>query len=900
MIAWAANNRLLATLATVAVLVVGLWVARHLPIDAVPDVTNTQVQVVTRAPALSATEVETFVTQPVERRMAGTPGLKSMRSITKLGISIVTLVFDDTVDTYFARAQVGERLDDARAEIPEEIGRPELGPISTALGEIYMFELKPADDRRSPEELRTMIDWQIGPRLRQVPGVIEVIGFGGSRKEYHVTLDPSRMAALAISPEEVKDALAKDNRVAGGGYLEADGEQLVLSGDARFRGIEDISATVVRTDRNGSPIRVGQLATVDTGPALRQGAMTRDGHGEIVGASVLMLKGANSREVVAKVKDKIAEISPHLPNGVTIVPYYDRADFIGRVLDTIGHNLGEGAIIVVLCLLVTLGSIRAGLLVAGTIPFAMLVGMIGLYFLGYSGNVMSLGAVDFGIIVEGVVVLVEHALAHGASEQDKKKRAEKIVHAMQEMARPSIFVVVITILTFAPLATLEDVEGKMFRPVVLSLCFMLAGAVFYALVFVPSVAPFLLHQKSDREPMLVRGARRIYAPLLDWTLRRPLPILGAALVASGLAFTILGGKLGADFLPRMFEGTFAIDAARPPSTSLDQAIELSKESQDALREAPEVDSVISRIGRPEGAADPAGPESSDEFVTLKPKDQWRPGMTPDKLMDDLSGRVNKRVPATISAFSQPIEMRVNDLVAGVRSDIAVKVYGEDLAEMGDAADKIRRALAAIPGATDFRQEIPLGQPTVTVKVDRSKIARIGASPSDVLDALTMARAGMVVGTVHEGERVFDLTLKIGGDTVKSAEDIERLPIPTANGTLIPLEMVASVEEDRGVVQISRDQMRRRLVVQGNVRGRDMIGFVDEAQKAVAKLDLPKNLELEWGGQFQNFNRAKGRLMILAPIALGIIGLLLIVTFGRAIYSFITLLNLPIALAGGIA
>ncbi|MEO7109578.1 MAG: efflux RND transporter permease subunit, partial [Polyangiaceae bacterium] len=533
------------------------------------------------------------------------------------------------------------------------------------------------------------------------------------------------------------------------------------------------------------------------------------------------------------------------------------------------------------------------------IPFAMLVGMIGLHFLGYSGNVMSLGAVDFGIIVEGVVVLVEHALTHGAATENKKERQKKIVHAMQEMARPALFVIVITLLAFLPLATLGDVEGKMFRPVVLSLCFMLAGTVFYAMVFVPAVAPVLLRTKTTREPIFVRGARRIYAPLLDATLKRPWPVLAGAFAMTVLSLTLLGGKLGADFLPRIFEGAFAIDATRPPSTSLDQAIALSTEMETALREVPEVDSVVSRIGRPEGSTDPAGPESSDVFVLLKPKEQWRTGLTSEALMSELSAKSNDRVPATIAAFSQPIEMRVNDLVAGVRSDVAVKIYGDDLSEMSDAADRIRRAIAKIPGASDFRQEIPIGQPMITVSIDRSKIARLGASPSDVLDVLTMARAGIDVGSVYEGERVFDVTLKIGGDKVKSAEDIERLPVPTSQGSLIPLAMVASVHEDRGVVQISREEMRRRLVVQGNVRGRDMIGFVADAQAAVAAIDLPKSIELQWGGQFQNFNRAKGRLMLLGPIALAIIGLLLVVTFGRAVYSVVTLLNLPLAIAGGV-
>lgn len=899
LVAWSAHNRLLALMLVAALIGLGVFSVSRLPIDAVPDVTNTQVQVVTRAPALSATEVETQITQPIERDMAGTPGLRLTRSISKLGISIVTLIFEDGTDVYFARALVNERLTTIRDKIPAEIGRPELGPVSTALGEIFMFELKPDGVARTTEELRTIVDWQIAPRLRQVPGVIEVVSFGGAAKQYRVTLDPYQLGAHAVSVADVRDALMRDNRVAGGGYVEQDKEQVVLRGDARFRSLEDIAATVVKTDERGVAIRVGNLGKVDTGSGLRQGAMTRDGRGEVVGASVLMLKGQNSREVVANVKQAIERLTPYLPRGVVIEPYYDRSSFINAVITTIAKNLSEGAIITVLCLLLTLGSLKAGLLVAGAIPFALLVGFIGLRAIGYSGNVMSLGAIDFGIIVEGAVLTVEHAMTHGSSIADKEARRHAIVHAIQQVTRPALFVVTITILVFLPLATLQDVEGKMFRPVVLSLCFMLAGAIIYALVFIPAVAPsYLPYQGEQKEPWFARAARRAYGPMLDWALRRPIATIVASFAVT-LVMLGLGGRIGADFLPRVFEGSFAIDAVRQPSSALSSALELSREGETALKEVPEVETVVSRIGRPEGAVDPAGPESSDVFVILKPRADWRKGLTPESLMEELTRKVDSRVPATINAFSQPIEMRINDLIAGVRSDIAVKVFGDDLTQISDVADQLRRTFSKLPGAANFRMEVPVGQPSIQVTVDRNRAARLGISASDVLDTLSASRAGLTVGAVREGERVFDLLLRLGGERIDSAQQVARLPVLTHQRSLVPLSMAAEVTEERTVLQVSREQMRRRLVVQGNVRGRDMVSFVNEAQAAVAKLGLPKSVELEWGGQFQNFNRAKGRLLMLVPIALGVIAVMLVMAFRSSKYMFITVLNLPFALAGGV-
>ncbi|MBX3230387.1 MAG: efflux RND transporter permease subunit [Labilithrix sp.] len=894
---WAAKNAFLAIMICLGIIGAGVFAAKELAIDAVPDLTNVQVQVVTRASALSATEVESQITQPIERGMAGVPGLRLTRSVSKLGISIVWLIFDDSVDVYFARQLVNERLIQIKEQIPPEMGKPELGPITTALGEIYMFELR--GDGRSPEELRTMVEWQIGPKLRQVQGVIEVVGFGGALKQYRVTLDPARLAAHGVSIENVKEAIARDNRVGGGGYVESSGEQIVLRGDARFKGLEDIAATVVRTDESGIPVRIAQLGVVDTGPAQRQGAMTRDGRGEIVGGSVLMLKGENSREVVARVKEAIEEVGPRLPNGVSIEPYYDRAEFIDRVLHTVAKNLSEGAIIVVVCLLLTLGSLRAGLLVAGAIPFAMLVGFIGLNAVGYTGNVMSLGAIDFGIVVEGAVLMVEHAMSHGANIADRNRRRRMIMNSMAGVAKPAVFSVVITILVFLPLVTLEDIEGKMFRPVVISLCFMLAGALFYALVLVPAVGPRFLQGSEDaKEPWLIRKLRVVYAPALDFVLKRPgAAIAGAFVLCIGLLST--GATMGAEFLPRIFEGAYALDVLRPPSTNVKQAIDLSKITEQVLKETPEVETVVSRIGRPEGAVDFAGPESSDCFVILKPREKWRSGMTPEKLAQELSDKLERTVPATLHAFSQPIEMRVNDLVAGIKGDVAIKVYGEDLAQMQEVADQIRKVVASTPGAADTKMEIATGLPSLRVLVNRDKVGRVGVPPGSILDALAMARAGQTVGVVREGERVFDLVVRLGGDRVDDESDLERLPLATQGGNLVPLSMVADVKLEDTTVIVGREQMKRRLIVQTNVRGRDMVGFVKEAQAKVAQLNVPKSMDVVWGGQFENFNRAKSRLSLLVPISIGVIALMLVFMFRRLSYTVITLLNLPFAVGGGV-
>lgn len=897
-IRWIAARLGLAIGATVVFALIGIIGLMNLPVDAVPDVTNNQVQVITAAPALAAGEVEKAITLPVERAMAGVPGLKEMRSVSKLGISVVTLIFRDDVDVYFARQQVGERLIAVREQIPPNMGRPELGPIATGLGEIYNFVLE--GPGRTPEELRTMMDWTVAPKIRQVRGVIEVVSFGGALKQYRVTIDPNRLASLRVSLDDVRTALEKDNMNAGGGSIERAGEQLVLRAEARFKNLGEIAEVVVKTTEDGTPITIGMLAEVDTGPALRMGAMSQDGKGEVVAGFVLMLKGENSRDVVHRVKHEVEQINKILPKGVKIVAFIDRASFIDRTVQTVVKNLLEGAVIVILVLLLTLGSLRAGLLVAGAIPFAMLIAFFGLVSTGMSANVMSLGAVDFGIVVEGAVVVAEaalHAAVHAKGERAKKKA---IIQACATTGRPVLFAVIIVLLVFLPLATLEDVEGKMFRPVVISLVFMLGGALFYALVFVPAMAPALLSNFSaEREPWLIRSLRKIYDPGLKFAVRRPVfTMIVSAVIA--VATIAPGATLGAEFLPRIFEGDFAIDIRRPVSVSVTQGVELAIETERILlAKVPEIVKIVSRTGRTEGSTDPQGPEQSDVFVILKPRSEWRHGMTPEKLVEDMEKVLLGKTPSQMIAFSQPIEMRVNDLIAGVKSDVALKIYGDDLDVMSALAEQLQHAINDTPGAADVKREMPTGLPTLRVIVNRERASRIGVVPRSVLDAIEVARAGQVVGRVYEGERTFDLVVKITGDTLTGQRELSRFPIPTAKGDLVPLSAVADIIEERGLFQISREKLRRRLVVEANVRGRDLVGFVTEAKQRVAKVKLPPGIELAWGGQFENFQRANTRLTMLVPVALGIISLMLFFAYRSVPLTVVTLLGLPFALGGGL-
>ncbi|MEI8257195.1 MAG: CusA/CzcA family heavy metal efflux RND transporter, partial [Deltaproteobacteria bacterium] len=721
-------------------------------------------------------------------------------------------------------------------------------------------------------------------------------------QQYEVRLSPAALAARQVSLDEVYRALQANNANAGGGVIERAGEQLLLRGEALLRGIADIQNVVVRTDATGSAVLVRHLGEVALGSKLRTGVITRDGQGEEVAGVVLMLFGANSRDVSRAVTARVGELERELPRGVHIVPYYNRSELINRTLHTVETNLVEGAGVVLFVLIVCLGSWRAGVLVAFAIPFAMLFALLGMRIFGVSGNLMSLGAIDFGIVVDGAVVIVERMLhaVHGADDAragPKLSRREMMLAAARGSLRGVMFSVGIILLVYVPLGTLEDVEGKMFRPMVATMVLALAGAMLYTLLVVPAFGPWLLARERGKTPWLMRGIERIAAFPARFAVNRPwtaCAITLAVIVASGPV--MLG--LGAEFIPRLEEGALALDVRRLPSVSLTQSVLVQTEMERILRTVPEVRTVVSRTGRPEGGTDPAGPESSDCFVFLHPPSRWRAGLDRDGLVADVSRRL-RALPGVQVSFSQPIEMRVSDLIAGVKSDVAIKIFGEDMDQLRTLATQVAEVVRRVQGAADTKVETTTGLPTMRARVRRDRLAALGVDASAVLDAVQASRIGRTVGAIYDGPRRFDLTVRLDLPEGLSTSQLGDLPIGTRAGRLVPLGELADVQDEIGDVQISREDFRRRVVVETNVRGRDLVSFVADARAAVARdVRLPEGVRIEWGGQFANFERAKNRLGQVVPIALGVIAVMLLILLGNAARAAIVFLNVPLAIAGG--
>ncbi len=732
------RNRLLVIAAWLLVVGVGVHALSALPIDAVPDVTNVQVQVLTSSPGLAPEEVERFITFPVETAMSGLPRLEEVRSVSKFGLSVVTLVFEEGTSIYFARQLVGERLVEAREQIPEGYGEPEMGPISTGLGEIYQFEVKgePRCKPRQPDtnrcwsamELRAVLDWQLNFQLRSVPGVVEVNAFGGELKTYQVTLDPARLAAHHLTVSEVVRALRANNRNVGGGYIAHQGEQYLVRGEGLVEQLADISRIVLARDEAGTPVTVGQVGRVEFAPMLRQGAVTRDGRGEAVVGIVMMLMGENSRAVVSRVKEKIETLRRTLPAGVSIETFYDRTDLVRRTIRTVATNLIEGGALVILVLVLFLGNVRAGLLVALAIPLSMLVAFAGMRWAGLSGNLMSLGAIDFGLIVDGSVVMVENVLRvlHARREESGVPAREKVRQAALEVARPVVFAVGIIIVVYLPILALRGVEGKMFVPMALTVVFALLGSLVCALTLMPVLASLLLRHAPEREPWLFRLARRAYVPLLERAMQRRKTTAGAAL-ALFVASLGLIPLLGAEFIPRLDEGSIAMQIWRLPSISLEKSNEISTAAERVIRERfPEVETVVSRTGRAEIAVDPMGVEVSDTYLILRPRSEWRYGSR-EELVAAIDETLRREVAGAVFSYSQPIELRVQELIAGVRSDVAVHIYGDDLALLKRKADEVARVLARVRGAADVKAEQTQGLPMLRVRVDREAMGSGGAA-----------------------------------------------------------------------------------------------------------------------------------------------------------------------------
>jgi cobalt-zinc-cadmium resistance protein CzcA len=872
-----------------------------LAVDAVPDVSNTQVSVLTSAPGLSPLEVEQYLTFPVETAMNGLPGVAEIRSISRTAVSAVTIVFEDGTDTWFARQMVSERLKLAEGDIPPGYGRPELGPVSTGLGEIYEFYL--VSKKHTPMELRTLLDWVVAYKLRAVPGVIEVNGMGGEAKQYQMVVDPKRLAAYRLSLGQIHDILLSNNASIGGGYIEKNGESFVIRAAAQFRSVEDIENTVVTADADGTPVLMKQLGRVQVGPALRFGVVTKQGEGEIVAGTVMMLTGANSRQVVTAVKARLAQIQKELPAGVEIRSYYDRAEFINRMLKTVFINLAEGAGLVVVILFLTLGSFRGSLIAALAIPLAMAIALIGMVRIGLTGNLMSLGAIDFGLLVDGAIVMLEGTLMTLAIRrpQNRLDVATAVAEAMRKAARPVAFALGIILLVYLPLMALEGVEGRMFKPMAITVALALAGALAFTLTAFPALAAYVLvapKHAHDPDAGVFGKLRRGYGRVLDLGLGHPKSTLAVAVLALGGAL-LVGRGLGAEFVPRLDEGELSLDVKRLPSVSISEAQRLGTQVEEVLARFPEVRSVVTRTGRAEVATDPVGPDETEVMVKLRPKEEWTTAPDLDALGEAIKSAIEAEVPATFVSVSQPIEDRVNQLLAGSRADVVIKVFGEDLAVLKETADRIGRVVRDVPGRGDWRVQRVLGLPLLEVTPDRARMARYGIRADQVLGVVEASRVGRFAGKIFEGPRRFDLMLLLPPATL-TPEAFGELLVGTSNGQLVPLAQVATIRETEGPAVINRESLQRRVLVEANVRGRDLVSFVNEARARVAaEVPLPAGVTVEWGGQFENFTRASQRLGFVVPVAMGLIFTMLFLMFGDLRLAVAVFAGAPFALIGGI-
>ena len=904
----ALHNRFLVLAGTALVAALGVYSALHLPIDAVPDLTNVQVQVITEAPALSPLEVETMLSFPVEGAMSGLPDVEQIRSISKFGISVVTVVFHEGTDIYRARQLVGERLTRASEAIPPGYGSPTLGPIATALGEVFQFQVKATKESGiSPMELRTILDWFIAYQLRKVPGVTEINSHGGELKTYQVEVDPDKLGTYQLAMTDVFNALRTNNANVGGGYLIHEGEARYIRGESQVHSIEDIAAIVV-DERNGVPVTIGDVAHVQKAPMIRAGLVTRDGQGEIVTGLVMMLIGGNGRTVVNDVKARVAEIQKALPAGVTIEPLYDRTHLIDQTLDTVIHNLFEGGALVVLILLLLLGNIRGGLIVAMAIPLSMLFAANIMLATGVTASLMSLGAIDFGMIVDSSVIMIENCVRRLAHEGGSRPKLEIVRDAAVEVRKPTMFGELIIAIVYLPILALQGTEGKLFRPMALTVIFALFGSMVLSLTLMPVLASIGLSAKAEEKDVwLVRLLKRLYTPILDIVLKRPFlaALTAIALVAASVP---VGLNLGGEFMPRLNEGDLLVEAVRIPSASLEGAVPMSTQIENILKTFPEVRLVYCKTGRPEIANDVMGVHQTDVWTLLKPQREWRSGLTRDTLIEEMDKALSENVPGVKFGFSQPIEMRVNELVAGVKSDVAVLVYGPDLDVLRQKAGEIERVLAGIPGARDIKTPTSGRLPMLRISVRRDQLARYGIKAADVLDAVA-ALGGTTVGSVlgestaktgFEKTARFRIQVRLPPSWRNDPEMIKSIRVVDPKGRPISLRDLADVTFEEGPSEIEREDVQRRAVVGVNVRGRDIAGFVAEAQAAIkAKVKFPAGYLDHWGGQFEHLQSASKRLMIVVPIALVLIFLLLYTTFHSLQLAALIYLAVPMAATGGV-
>jgi cobalt-zinc-cadmium resistance protein CzcA len=899
------HQRFFILLFTLLLIGVGIWSATQLPIDAVPDVTNKQVQINTVAPALGPEEIERQITFPLEVALAGLPHLQETRSISQFGLSQVTVIFDDSVDIYFARQLVNERLQEAREQLPPG-ARAEMGPISTGLGEIYYIELE--GPRYSAMERRTMMDWIVRPQLRTVAGLSEVNTWGGLAKQFQVQVDPQKLLAHKLSIRDVFGSLAGNNQNAGGAYILRGAEQQLVRTMGILTNPEDIGRIVVGS-HEGVPITVAQVAVVTEGGAVRQGAITRDGKGEQVYGIAMLLLGENGRVVVQRVKDKLIQIQKSLPAGTKLVGFLDRSELIGGTLKTATTNLIEGGILVIVVLFLFLLQFQAGLIVSSAIPLAMLVAIIGMKQYNISANLMSLGAIDFGLIVDGAVIIVENCVRHLSEQRNALGRdltEPERLHAIYESAagvlKPSLFGIIIILAAYIPILTLVGIEGKMFRPMGLTVILALVGALILSVTLIPALCAFFLRVRHERHNPVLERLSRGYAPALEWAMRHRLVTAGGALVFFLLCASLFP-RLGSEFIPELDEGALAVEAIYAPSISLEQVIERAGVAEKVLRERfpHEIRKVVTRIGRPEVATDPMLTNQTDILIDLTPRAQWTRASTREELVPKMAAALDK-VPGLATSFTQPIKMRMMELIegVGVRADMAVKLFGPDPQVLAREGARLAKIASGIPGAVDTKVETTQGLPSLQIKIRRDEIARYGINVADVNDVVEAAVGGKAATQITDGTQRFDVVLRFAKEYRDDPEKIGRILVPTPAGVQVPLAQIAEIRSVMGPVQVSRENGQRRVVVQVNVRGRDLGSFVEEARKKIdAEANLPPGYHLEYGGTYEHLESGRNRLMLVVPITFGLIFVLLFSTFGSLRQAGLVFTGIPFAITGGI-
>ncbi|MBE2217397.1 MAG: efflux RND transporter permease subunit, partial [Ignavibacteria bacterium] len=911
-IAFSIKQKMVVGFCILILILAGIYSALQLPIDAVPDITNNQIQVITSSPTLSASEIERFISYPIEISMKSIPDVIEMRSISKFGISVVTIVFDDRVDIYFARNQVFQKLQEAQENIPEGLGKPEMAPVSTGLGEIYQYVVRPEDPKDtsfSYAELREIQDWIVKRQLLGTDGVAEINSFGGFEKQYHIHINPEALINYDITLSEVFKAVTTNNSNVGGGYIEKQSDQYSIRGIGLIESMEDLSNIVVKTE-HGTPIYLKQVANINYGEGLRVGAVTQDGNGEVVTGIVMMLKGANSREVAARVHEKIEEIKPSLPKGITIDEFYNREHLVDNTIGTVEKNLLEGGIIVILVLLLMLGNIRAGLIVASVIPLSMLFALIMMSLFNVSGNLMSLGAIDFGLIVDGAVIIVESVIVaigmrihRDKSSLSKQVMDETIFSSTTGIIKSAVFGVLIILIVYLPIFSLGGIEGKMFRPMAFTVGFALVGALLLSLTYVPMMCSLILKrnyiEKENIADKIIGFLKRLYLPSLEFSLKnKPVVILAAFLMLLGSLFIFT--RLGSEFIPKLDEGDLAYQIVRLPGVSLTESIKIGTKCEQILKaKFPEIKTVVTKTGAPELATDPMGPEFSDVIVILKPIDEWTSADTKEELIEKMHQELST-VPGIGLTFTQPIELRFNELLSGARGDIAVKIFGDDLAILSLKGNEVSKVMSSIEGAEDISVQQLEGLPQLQIKINRDKIALYGISVDDVNDVIATALAGKEAGVIFEGDRKFDIILRYQDEYKSDIDAVGNLLIAAPSGIKIPLSQLADIDLKEGPAEITRDNSKRRIVIQSNVRGRDIGSFVKELKSKIgSEVKMPPGYIVEYGGQFKNLESASARLLIAVPAALLFIFALLFAAFNSIKQGLLVFSGIPFAIVGGV-